>query len=80
MKKPVILIVEDEESLVSFIAEELKYENYEVLIAADGQEALTLFDVNEEKGQFAAAGLDAAKGRWIDCCTKKFVDVVKSLS
>ncbi|MFR4509547.1 MAG: response regulator [Enterococcus avium] len=49
MKKPVILIVEDEESLVSFIAEELKYENYEVLIAADGQEALTLFDVNEER-------------------------------
>ena len=49
MKKPVILIVEDEESLVSFIAEELKYEHYEVLIAADGQEALTLFDVNEER-------------------------------
>lgn len=49
MKKPVILIVEDEESLVSFIAEELKYENYEVLIAADGQEALTLFDVTEER-------------------------------
>ena len=49
MKKPVILIVEDEESLVSFIAEELKYENYEVLIAVDGQEALTLFDVNEER-------------------------------
>lgn len=49
MKKPVVLIVEDEESLVSFIAEELKYENYEVLIAADGQEALTLFDVNEER-------------------------------
>lgn len=49
MKKPVILIVEDEESLVSFIAEELKYENYEVLITADGQEALTLFDVNEER-------------------------------
>ena len=49
MKKPVILIVEDEESLVSFIAEELKYENYEVLIAADGQEALTIFDVNEER-------------------------------
>jgi two-component system response regulator ArlR len=49
MKKPVILIIEDEESLVSFIAEELKYENYEVLIAADGQEALTLFDANEER-------------------------------
>ena len=43
------MIVEDEESLVSFIAEELKYENYEVLIAADGQEALTIFDVNEER-------------------------------
>ena len=49
MKKPVILIVEDEESLVGFIAEELKYENYEVLIAVDGQEALTLFDANEER-------------------------------
>lgn len=49
MKTPVILIVEDEESLISFIAEELKYEHYEVLIAMDGQEALELFDTNEEK-------------------------------
>lgn len=49
MKTPVILIVEDEESLISFIAEELKYEHYEVLIAVDGQEALELFDENEEK-------------------------------
>lgn len=49
MKTPVILIVEDEESLISFIAEELKYEHYEVLIAVDGQEALELFDANEEK-------------------------------
>ncbi|MDU5336385.1 response regulator transcription factor [Enterococcus sp.] len=49
MKIPVILIVEDEESLISFIAEELKYEHYEVLIAVDGQEALELFDANEEK-------------------------------
>lgn len=49
MKTPVILIVEDEESLISFIAEELKYEHYEVLIAMDGQEALELFDANEEK-------------------------------
>lgn len=49
MKTPVILIVEDEESLISFIAEELKYEHYEVLIAMDGQEALERFDENEEK-------------------------------
>lgn len=49
MKIPVILIVEDEESLISFIAEELKYEHYEVLIAMDGQEALELFDANENK-------------------------------
>lgn len=49
MKIPVILIVEDEESLISFIAEELKYEHYEVLIAMDRQEALELFDANEEK-------------------------------
>lgn len=49
MKTPVILIVEDEESLISFIADELRYENYEVLIAEDGQKALELFDANEEK-------------------------------
>lgn len=49
MKTPVILIVEDEESLISFIADELRYENYEVLIAEDGQKALELFDTNEEK-------------------------------
>lgn len=49
MKTPVILIVEDEASLISFIADELRYENYEVLIAEDGQKALELFDSNEEK-------------------------------
>ena len=49
MKTTVILIVEDEESLISFIADELRYENYEVLIAEDGQKALELFDANEEK-------------------------------
>lgn len=49
MKTPVILIVEDEESLISFIADELRYENYEVLIAEDGQKALELFGTNEEK-------------------------------
>lgn len=49
MKTPVILIVEDEESLISFIADELRYENYEVLIAEDGQKVLELFDANEEK-------------------------------
>lgn len=43
MTKPTILLVEDEESLVSFISEELNFENYRVLIARDGAEALEKF-------------------------------------
>ncbi|MDQ0149499.1 response regulator transcription factor [Eubacterium multiforme] len=40
MKK--ILIVEDEENMVSFIQMELKYEGYEVEVANDGRSAVTL--------------------------------------
>lgn len=39
-----ILLVEDEESLASFIIEELTFEQYEVKYAKDGAEALELFD------------------------------------
>lgn len=49
MKEPVILLVEDEESLVSFISDELKYEHYQVIAAADGQQALDLFEEHSEK-------------------------------
>ncbi|WP_430610161.1 response regulator [Enterococcus sp. DIV0876] len=38
-----ILIVEDEESLASFIQQELTFEGYQTLWAKDGQAALTLF-------------------------------------
>ena len=40
MKK--VLIVEDEENMVSFIQMELKYEGYEVEVANDGRSAVTL--------------------------------------
>jgi len=44
-----ILLVEDEESLASFISEELKFEEYNVIHAKDGGEALTLFEENQEE-------------------------------
>ncbi|ANK58824.1 MULTISPECIES: response regulator transcription factor [Loigolactobacillus] len=36
-----ILLVEDEESLISFLQTELKFEDYAVIVARDGKEALT---------------------------------------
>lgn len=47
MSKPVILLVEDEESLASFIQEELQFEEYQVIYAKDGAEALDLFAAHE---------------------------------
>lgn len=47
MSEPYILLVEDEESLASFIQTELKFEGYQVLWAKDGKEALELFEENE---------------------------------
>lgn len=49
MTKVKILLVEDEESLASFISEELKFEEYEVILAKDGEEALTLFEKYREE-------------------------------
>ncbi|MGM0212668.1 response regulator transcription factor [Enterococcus sp. AZ109] len=49
MSEVTILLVEDEASLASFISEELMYENYQVLIANDGQRALELFDEHQDK-------------------------------
>lgn len=48
MEKTMILLVEDEESLINFVSEELKYEDYQVLTARDGQEALDIFDMHKE--------------------------------
>lgn len=42
-----ILLVEDEESVASFVKTELEFEDYQVIWAQDGKEALTLFE--EEK-------------------------------
>lgn len=47
MQKYHIFIVEDEESLANTIALNLKIENYEVLIARSGSEALRLFSANQ---------------------------------
>lgn len=43
MKKAVIMLVEDEESLASFLITELELEGYEVIWAKDGREALEIF-------------------------------------
>ncbi len=43
MHKPLIFIVEDEESLANTIALNLRLENYEPLLARSGNEALSLF-------------------------------------
>ncbi len=49
MSNSFILLVEDEESLASFIKTELKFEGYQVLWAKNGQEALEVYDNNKEK-------------------------------
>jgi two-component system response regulator ArlR len=51
-----ILIVEDEESLASFIQTELTFEGYDTVWAKDGQEALTLF--NQQTNMFDLILLD----------------------
>ena len=43
MKKAVFMLVEDEESLASFVITELELEGYEVIWAKDGREALEIF-------------------------------------
>lgn len=43
-----ILLVEDEESLASFIQTELQFEGYQVIWAKDGQEALTEYEQHKE--------------------------------
>lgn len=48
MDKIVILLVEDEASLANFISEELRFEEYEVIYAADGEQALKLFEENHD--------------------------------
>lgn len=46
VKMSTILLVEDEDSLVSYLQTELKFENYEVLVAGDGLEALDIYRDN----------------------------------
>lgn len=41
-----ILLVEDEEALSSYLIPELQFEDYQVLLARDGVEALSLYDNN----------------------------------
>lgn len=41
-----ILLVEDEEALSSYLIPELKFEDYQVLLAKDGLEALQVYDNN----------------------------------
>lgn len=43
-----VLIVEDEDSLSSYLKTELTFENYDVLVAADGEEAMTAFTEHQD--------------------------------
>lgn len=47
MNKAVIMLVEDEKSLASFLITELELEGYEVIWAKDGREALKIFKEKE---------------------------------
>ena len=49
MKQTNILLVEDEESLASFIQTELEFEGYEVIWAKNGEEALTFFETHQSE-------------------------------
>ncbi|UCG61701.1 MAG: response regulator [Candidatus Zixiibacteriota bacterium] len=49
-----ILVIDDEDSLRVLYASELRREGYEVVVAADADQALALFS----KGQFALAVVD----------------------
>ncbi|HAT55623.1 MAG TPA: DNA-binding response regulator, partial [Lactobacillus sp.] len=43
-----VLIVEDEDSLSSYLKTELTFENYEVLVAADGEAAMAQFTDHQD--------------------------------
>ncbi|WP_125770847.1 response regulator transcription factor [Companilactobacillus furfuricola] len=47
--KKTILIVEDENSLSSYLSKELKFEEFDTLIAQDGVEALDIYEKNKNK-------------------------------
>ena len=47
--KNTILIVEDERSLSSYVSKELEFDDFDVLIANDGVEAMDLYEKNQNK-------------------------------
>lgn len=49
MSEVQIMLVEDEESLASFISAELEFEDYTVIHAKDGEEALELFESHQQE-------------------------------
>ncbi|MDN6899685.1 response regulator transcription factor [Oenococcus sicerae] len=49
MTKPIILIIEDEAAIVAYLQTELKFEDYIVLTASDGDMGLSVFEQNATK-------------------------------
>ncbi|MFT8325339.1 response regulator transcription factor [Oenococcus sicerae] len=49
MTKPIILIIEDEVAIVAYLQTELKFEDYIVLTASDGDMGLSVFEQNATK-------------------------------
>lgn len=42
-----ILLVDDEDTVISYLKKELQYEDYNVMLARDGQEALDVYEANQ---------------------------------
>ncbi|AVI95012.1 two-component response regulator [YkoH] [Oenococcus oeni] len=49
MVKPIILIIEDETAIVAYLQTELKFEDYIVLTASDGEMGLSVFEQNSNR-------------------------------
>lgn len=65
-----ILLVEDEQSVASFVATELNFENYQVTEAGDGEQALKLFFEDEQKWDLVLLDLMLPKLNGLEVCRR----------
>ncbi|WP_010631548.1 response regulator transcription factor [Sporolactobacillus vineae] len=65
-----ILLVEDEQSVASFVATELSFENYQVTEAGDGEQALKLFFDDESKWDLILLDLMLPKLNGLEVCRR----------
>lgn len=70
MEKANILLVEDEQSVASFVSAELNFENYHVQEAGDGEEALRIFFQNESRWDLVLLDIMLPKLNGLDVCRR----------